>query len=350
MRWNDCANHTFVEKQKYFCASCLQPTKAAKMFLMRRAVATAAASARSFSSGVSADKVVVTAALNGVLTDPAKFDIPVTPDEMATAAAEAYDAGAAIVHIHFRDQRPGKGHFPTWDPAVAKDIATAIRNARPEVLVNFTTGTIGNKGPMSGGDLGPTDGPIACLEAGLPEIAALNSGSLNYLKTTSKGEWAWNPLMFENPVEKVEKMLRAMERLNIKPECECFDTGIVRSIRMYEDVGLMSQPINVSLVMGVASGMPCNPDWIDLLKKELNPETQWQTIAIGRQDVTWPTLRRAAELGGHVRTGLEDTFYLPNGQRASTSGELIAELVKVVREVGREPASPEEARKILGTW
>jgi 3-keto-5-aminohexanoate cleavage enzyme len=303
-----------------------------------------------FFSTISTDKVVVTAALNGVLTDPAKFDIPVTPDEMATAASEAYDAGASVVHVHFRDQRPGKGHLPSWEPKDAKAISDAIREACPDILVNFTTGTIGTgTSPLAGGKLGPTEGPISCLKAGLPEIAALNSGSLNYLKSTSKGEWAWKPLMFENPVEKIELMLHAMQKFNIKPECECFDTGIVRSIKMFESVGLMDQPINLSLVMGVASGMPCKPEWIELLKEEMNEETQWQVIAIGRDHETWPTLRRAAELGGHVRTGLEDTFYLPGGNRATTSGQLIENLVRIVREVGREPATPDETRIILGT-
>lgn len=93
-------------------------------------------------------------------------------------------------------------------------------------------------------------GPISCLEAGMPEIAALNSGSLNYLKTTSKNTWAWDPLMFENPVAKVQTMIDAMDRLDIKAECECFDTGIVRSIKMFEQVNMLKQPINVSLVMG----------------------------------------------------------------------------------------------------
>jgi 3-keto-5-aminohexanoate cleavage enzyme len=302
---------------------------------------------RSFSS--SQKKVVVTAALNGILTDPTKFNIPVTPSEMATAAAEAYDAGASVVHIHFRDQRPGKGHLPSWDPQVAKDISEAIRAARPKIIVNFTTGTVGEIGPMGGGPLGPTGGPISCLEAGLPEIAALNSGSLNYLKTTSKNQWAWSPMVFTNPVEKIEVMIAAMNRLNIRPECECFDTGIVRSIRMFEQVGILNQPINLSLVLGVASGMPCNPDWLPLLVREMNPLTQWQVIAIGRAEEVWPTLRKAIELGGHVRTGLEDTFYLPDGERAKSSGELITELVKMVRESGREVASPEEARQILGT-
>ena len=129
---------------------------------------------------------------------------------------------------------------------------------------------------------------------------------------------------------------------------QCFDTGIVRSIGMYEKAGIMRDPIHVSLVMGVASGMPCNADWLPLLARELSEGTQWQTIAIGRAEEVWPLHRRAAELGGHVRTGLEDTFYLPNGERARTSGELVEALVKEVRAAGREPATPAEARAIMG--
>ncbi len=95
-------------------------------------------------------KVVITAALNGILTDPIKFPVPVTPIEMANAAAEAYDSGATVVHIHFRDQRVGKGHLPTWDPNVARDISEAIREKRPKIIINFTTGTVGENGPMGG--------------------------------------------------------------------------------------------------------------------------------------------------------------------------------------------------------
>ena len=172
-------------------------------------------------------KVIVTAALNGVLTNPAMFPdikIPVTPDEMALAAKEAWDEGAVCAHVHFRDQREGKGHLPTWDPQVAADISLAIREAVPDIIINYTTGTIGNDGPMAGGELGPTGGPIACLDAGLPEMAALNSGSLNYLKTKKDGSWAWPPAHFENPVEKISTMFEAMRERDIVPECECFDT------------------------------------------------------------------------------------------------------------------------------
>lgn len=293
----------------------------------------------------------MTASLNGVLTDPAKFpEVPVTPAELAAAAKECRDEGASVVHIHFRDQRPGKGHLPSWDPAVARDCVAAIREAAPDLVINQTTGTIGQgPSPMGGGELGPTAGPIACMDACKPEMAALNCGSLNYLKTKKDGAWAWPPLAFDNPVEKIETMLTAMVDRGVCPECECFDTGIVRSVAMFEDVGLFgTQPVHVSFVMGVASGMPNRKEWLPLLLEEIRPTTHWQTIVIGREDV-WPTLEAAAQLGGNVRTGLEDTFYLPDGSRAGSNGRLIRELVKVCRAAGREPATPDEAKAALSS-
>jgi len=296
---------------------------------------------RCFSSSSSADSspAMVTCALNGVLTDPAKFNVPVTPDEMAEAAYGAYNEGASAVHIHFRDQREKKGHLPTWEPDVAARVTDAIKTRCPDIIINYTTGTIGDEGVFGGGDLGPVGGPVSCLEAGRPHMAAMNAGSLNYLRATSKGgKWAWPPMMFGNPVEKIQQMVDAMERLDIVPECECFDTGIVRSIKMFHQVGILKKPIHLSLVMGVASGMPAKTEWLPLLLDEIDDDVHWQVIAIGRQDEVWPLLRRASELGGNVRTGLEDTFYLPDGTRAETNAQLVAELVKVVRETGREPA------------
>ena len=132
---------------------------------------------RSVSTGVLKDKIVVTAALNGVLTDPARFNVPVTPVEMGIAAEEAYNAGASVVHVHIRDQRPGKGHLPSWDPAVAAEVVAEIRKRVPTLVINMTTGTIGSSGPFGGGQLGPTGGPISCLASTAPDMAALNCGS-----------------------------------------------------------------------------------------------------------------------------------------------------------------------------
>jgi 3-keto-5-aminohexanoate cleavage enzyme len=283
------------------------------------------------------DPAVVTCALTGVLTDPGRFPVPVTPEQMATEARRAWDAGATVVHVHFRRQEPGLGHLPSWDPDVAAAIVDAIRAEAPGLLINCTTGVMER-------DL---SGPIAVLERVKPEIAALNAGSLNYLKLRSNGAWAWPPMLFANPVDKVQEMVDAMDRLGIAAECECFDTGIVRSVDMYQRSGMLHAPLHVSFVMGVASGMPAKPAWVPLLVDELPAGARFQTICIGRQEV-WGVHRRCAELGGDVRTGLEDTFYLPDGSRAEHNGALVDALVKLVRETGREPATVEQTRAAYG--
>jgi 3-keto-5-aminohexanoate cleavage enzyme len=189
--------------------------------------------------------------------------------------------------------------------------------------------------------------PAACLEKFKPELAACNAGSLNYLKLKGDGNWAWPPTLFDNPVDKVERFLKVMAGNGVVPEFECFDSGIVRSVGLYQRRGMFAGPAHISLVMGVASGMPAKPEWLPLLIAEMPPQAHWQVIAIGRQDV-WPLHRRCVELGGNVRTGLEDTFYLPDGRKAGGNGELIEALARVVREAGREIAGPAEAREILG--
>jgi len=282
------------------------------------------------------DKVVITCALTGVLTDPATHSVPVTPEQMADQARDAFDAGATVVHCHFRNQNPGMGHLPTWDIDTVGTVLEAIKAKVPEIIINMSTGVVGPD----------ISGPLACLERFKPEMAACNAGSLNYLKTRKGGAWAWPPLLFDNPVEKVKDFLGAMNANGVIPEFECFDTGIVRSVALYKENGMFEGPPHISLVMGVASGMPARPEWLPLLIEEMVPGTHYQVIAIGRTEV-WDLHRRCVELGGNVRTGLEDTFYLPDGKKASGNGPLVEALARIVREVGREAASPAEAREIL---
>ena len=200
---------------------------------------------------------------------------------------------------------------------------------------------------MSTGVLGPDiSGPVACLEKFRSEMAACNAGSLNYLKLKSDGSWAWPPALFDNPVEKVKQFLDVMMANSVVPEFECFDTGIVRSVGLFKRNGMFEGPAHISCVMGVASGMPAKPEWLPLLMNEMPQASHWQVIAVGRNEI-WDLHRKCVELGGNVRTGLEDTFYLPNGEKAKNNGQLIEELAKIVREGGREIASPSEARKIL---
>lgn len=282
------------------------------------------------------DKAILTCAMNGVLTNPKQHPVPVTPEQMATSAKEAYDAGASIMHIHFRNQDPDLGHLPSWEPEVAAACTSAIRDACPGVIINQTTGVIGSD----------VSGPIGCMEALKPEIAACNAGSLNYLKIRKNGQWAWPPMLFDNPVEKIEEMLQAMQRLGALPEFECFDLGIVRSVNLYVQAG-MAETAQYNFVMGVASGMPVDAELLEFLLRYKRENSHWQTTLIGRSEV-WPVHQRAAELGGMLRVGVEDTFYLPNGERTSGNGQLIEALAQCARNAGREVASPTEARQILG--
>ncbi|MBW2091514.1 MAG: 3-keto-5-aminohexanoate cleavage protein [Deltaproteobacteria bacterium] len=259
------------------------------------------------------DKAILTCALTGVLTNPAVHNVPVTPEEMADAAEQAWNEGAVIVHCHFRDQREGMGHLPTWDVNVVGSIIAAIKERTPEMIINMSTG-------IGGPDI---SGPAACLEAHKPDLAACNAGTLNYLKLKSDGTWAWPPHIFDNPVEKVQRFLDVMKANNVIPEFECFDTGIVRSVALYKKAGMFEGDPHISLVMGVASGQAAKASWLPLLKEEMLPGTHWQVIAVG-------------------------TFYLPNGDKARNNGDLVKALADLTREVGREPATASEARQILG--
>ena len=166
------------------------------------------------------EKAVITCALTGVLTDPAVHHVPVTPEEMADHARQAFDAGASIVHCHFRDQRKGMGHLPTWNLQTVGDILAAIKDRVPEIIICMSTGVMGPD----------ISGPVACLEKFKPEMAACNAGSLNYLKLKADGSWAWPPTLFDNSVEKVKGFLDVMTANDVVPEFECFDSGIVRSV------------------------------------------------------------------------------------------------------------------------
>lgn len=282
------------------------------------------------------DQAIITCALTGVLTNPEQHPVPVTPEDMAAEAKRAYDAGATIMHVHYRKQEPGQGHLPTWDPAICNEINDAIRAACPGVVINMTTGVIGDK----------YDYVLDYLRACKPEMAACNAGTLNYLKTRKDGSWAWPPMIFDNPVEKIKAFLDVMKEARIIPEFECFDIGIVRSVGLYLENG-MTDHADYNFVMGVASGMPADPDLLPLLIKYKAPNTPWQATVIGREDV-WAVHARAAELGGNLRTGLEDCFYLPDGEKASSNGPMIEALAAIATRTGRGIAGPEETRKRLG--
>ena len=282
------------------------------------------------------DKAIITCSITGVLTDPNQHHVPVTPEQLAQEARRAYDAGASVVHVHFRRQEEGKGHLPSWDPAVARACVDAMRAACPELIINQTTGVVGPD----------YQGPLDCLRATRPEMAACNAGSLNYLKTRSDGSWAWPPMLFDNQPAKVQDFLDVMAETHTLPEFECFDVGIVRCVGMYVETGMYRGLPEYNFVMGVESGMPADPDLLPILLRLKIKDAPWQTTLIGRSEI-WPTHLRTAELGGHLRSGLEDTFYLPDGSKVTSNAPLIEQLARYARDVGREVATPREARQML---
>jgi hypothetical protein len=165
------------------------------------------------------------------------------------------------MHVHFRQQGPGKGHLPSWEPELAVTIMQAIREACPGVILNETTGTMGPN----------ISGPLACLRAVKPEIAACNAGSLNYLKVRADGSWAWPPHLFNSPVDKVKAYLDVMQETGTQPEFECFDVGIVRCVGMYAKNGMFEGRPKYNFVMGVEPGMPADPDLLPIRSCRSSP-------------------------------------------------------------------------------
>src|SRR5260370_20230062 len=246
--------------------------------------------AASGTNKIMSDKAVITCALNGVLTDPKQHHVPVTPEEMACEAKAAFNAGASVMHIHLRQQAPGKGHLPSWEVVVSREIQQAIREACPGVIINHTTGTSGPN----------YKGALDCVRETKPEMAACNAGSLNYLKVKSDNTWALPPMVFDNAVEKVQEYLDVMREAQTIPEFECFDVGIVRCVGMYRQTGMYSGPLEYNFVMGVASGMPADPELLPSLLRLKLPEAHWQVTASGRTEIL-PLHQRCAARGGYLR-------------------------------------------------
>jgi uncharacterized protein (DUF849 family) len=275
------------------------------------------------------DKVIISAALTGAVTTKKHCPaIPYTPVEIAEEARRAYEAGAAIVHIHARTDQG----MPTWDAEVFRRIMEETR-ARCPVLINWSTG---GAGPMSD--------RVDHL-ALRPEIAALNMGSMNYAKwRRDKKQFAFN-LVFQNSFDDIVAFARVIRENGIKPEMECFDTGHVHSHVVLEDMGLLDRPYHFSFIMGVLGGIPATARHLGFQAENVPAGSRWKVIGISREQ--WPLCMAALSLGGDIRVGLEDNFYLPDGEMASSNGDLVEAAARLVALSGRSVASVDEARAIL---
>lgn len=276
-------------------------------------------------------KVIITCALTGVLANRQQCPhIPYTPKEIAEEAKRAYDAGATVVHIHGREDDGA----PTWRLEVFQEIAAEVR-ARCPIILNFSTGSIDDDTSMQ----------EAIIREVRPEIAALNMGTMNYAKYSTKRKDFVFDLIFPNTFSKIKNLLRAMNDVGVKPELECFDAGHTNSIWPLYDMGLLKRPTQFSFIMNVLGGIPPSVEGIQLQKNQIPSDASWEVIGIGRPQ--WRLLAASLVLGGNIRVGLEDNFYLPNGEMAAGNGPLVEQAAQLTRTVGREVASIEEARAHL---
>lgn len=246
--------------------------------------------------------------------------LPLTPEEIAQSALEAYEAGAAMVHVHVRDAE-GK---PTCRAQVFQETLAKIRQRCPVIIQVSTGGAIGDS---EADRLRP-------LEAG-PDMASLSTGSVNF-----------GDEVFLNARPFVLRLARSMAKRNIKPEIEVFDVAMLENALGLVAQGELKEPLHVDFVLGVPGGLGATRSNLEFLLSKLPHAYTWSVAAMGRHQ--FPMAGVALELGGHVRVGLEDNIYLSKGVLAKGNGDLVAHGARLVQEAGREVASVAQARELLG--
>jgi uncharacterized protein (DUF849 family) len=278
---------------------------------------------------------VITCAISGAMADRTQCAaIPYTPDEYGREARRIVDEGGTHIHIHAR--RPDG--TPSFEIEDFRAITEAIRaEVGDAAIVNYSTGAVGV----------PVEQRLDYLRALRPEVAAVNMGSMNYAKYSPRRRDFVFEMVFVNPFAEIVTFLQEMRRLGIKPEHECFDVGHVAGLAVLVDMGVVAAPLHVDFVMGVVGGVPATARNLAAMADNL-PEGRhhWSVIGIGRPQ--WTVVTAAIALGGSVRVGLEDNFYLPDGTMARSNGELVAQARTLVEGAGRRAATVEEARALLG--
>jgi uncharacterized protein (DUF849 family) len=286
------------------------------------------------------NKVVVTVAVTGSIGGRARHpSLPVTPREIATSAVEACSAGASVAHIHVRDQVTGE---PSMTFELYQEVFERIRGAS-DMVVNLTTGAgariIPDHSNPVGLDSGTTwSSPQRRIEHVIklkPELCSLDIGSMNF-----------GPRLFANIVPHVEDMARQIMEAGVRPELEVFDMGHIAIGHHLLKEGLVGSPPIFQLCLGIQWGIPATPKNMMMMREALPPGAIWAGFGVG--PASFPMVAQSALLGGNVRVGFEDNFYLSRAIRAKSNAQLVEKAVNILRALDRKPASPQEAREILG--
>jgi 3-keto-5-aminohexanoate cleavage enzyme len=281
--------------------------------------------------------VILSCSISGAIANRDQCPaIPYTPEEYAVEARRIVDEGASQIHIHARTP----DGVPSYEVSDFKAITDAIRAEVDDVIINYSTGAIGV----------PLEKRITYLRELKPDVAALNMSSMNYAKYSRRRKDFVFKAVFENSFDTIIELLNVLNEVGIKPEHECFDAGHVANLDPLLDMGLLSEPLQISLVMGVNGGIRPNARNVAFMSEQVpggaEGPNQWQVIGISRDQ--WKLLGASLVLGGNVRAGLEDNFYLPSGEMARSNGDLIAKARQMAEDVGRRAATVAEAREMLG--
>lgn len=280
------------------------------------------------------NKVIITAALSGAGTfknnNPA---VPYTPREFAEEAAKCYKAGAAMVHVHARLD----DGMPTHEVARIRETHDAIKNKTPELIVNLSSAV----------GMGKTaEQRITQIVEIKPEMASLNTNTMNFAIVDRKSGQIMIDYVFENTFTMLQNFGKAMEENNVKPEAEIYDIGGLDNILLIAKQGFFSDPVNFNFVWGVAGGQRFRPEAFTTLVNALPPNSNFTTCGVGNDE--FPAIMQSCLMGGHMRVGLEDNVRTPKGELAKGSYELVEWAVRIAEVLDRTPATPDEAREIMG--
>jgi uncharacterized protein (DUF849 family) len=296
------------------------------------------------------DKAIITAAVTGSIHTPTMSPyLPITPQQIADEAVRAYEAGAAVCHLHARNPETG---VPVPDVNLMKEIITEIKS-RCNIVVCITTG----------GGLGMTvEQRVAPVTLYKPELASFNAGSINFalfpvIPRYKEWKFEWEKqylgmtedFIFANTFKSMKEYCAKFNEMGTKPEFEIYDAGMVNNVAFMIQAGYIKKPVYIQFVMGVLGGItPSSENLIFLVDyaRRLIGDFQFSVCVAGRAQ--FPICTQSLLIGGNARVGLEDNLYLEKGQMAKSNAEQVAKIVRIARELGIEPAAPDEARQILG--
>jgi uncharacterized protein (DUF849 family) len=295
------------------------------------------------------EKAVITAAITGSIHTPTMSDyLPITPQQIVDEAVGAYEAGAAVCHIHARNPETG---VPVPDVNLMKEIITKIKS-RCNMVICITTG----------GGLGmTTEQRVAPVTLYKPELASFNAGSINFalfpvIPRYKEWKFEWEKqylgmtedFIFANTFKSMKEYCAKFNEVGTKPEFEIYDSGMVNNVAFMIQAGYIKKPVYIQFVMGVLGGITPSPEnllfLVDYANKMIG-DFEFSVCVAGRAQ--FPICTQSLLIGGNVRVGLEDNVYLEKGRMAKSNAEQVAKIARIARELGIEPATPDEARKIL---